>query len=191
MDGRPEHRKNKTLPLISALNLILQQHAARTGVRFGKNRYFFPTLESHPLSLGLEAKKGFFLSVRPTYKQLMVNINVCMTAFYTPGNLAMAMLAFIQHSRGGMPNEFAYNMKITASYRGYPMKRAVKRIGPLSARKTKFDCQEFGGEITVEQYFKKSRFSIIGVTLFTDVHLILRVQHYSRTPRRCSRRSCR
>ncbi len=156
MDGDPEHRNNEYLPMVSALNLVIQQHAARTGVRFGKGRYFFPSLETHPLTLGLEAKKGFFISVRPAYKQLMVNINVCMTAFYVPGNLAEAMVAFQARSRGGMPNDFAYNMKVTADYRGYPMKRTIKRIDQLSARKRIFPCEEFGGQISVEDYFKKS-----------------------------------
>ena len=42
MDGDPASRNFDTLPIISALNLVLQQHAGRTGVRVGKNRYFFP-----------------------------------------------------------------------------------------------------------------------------------------------------
>jgi eukaryotic translation initiation factor 2C len=64
-----------TLPLVSALNLVLQQNASRNGVRVGKNRYFFPS-SAQKISLGIrvEAWQGFFASVRPTYKQLMVNV---------------------------------------------------------------------------------------------------------------------
>ncbi|KAF8229226.1 hypothetical protein L208DRAFT_1402452 [Tricholoma matsutake] len=83
------------LPLISALNLVLQQNASRTGVRVGKTRYFFPS-SARKISLGprVEAWQGFFASVRPTYKQLMANVNVCMTAFVEPCNLPDALRGF-------------------------------------------------------------------------------------------------
>lgn len=75
MDGHPGSRDYDPLPLISALNLVLQQHASRVGVRVGKSRYFFPT-SSRKFSLGpgVEAMQGFYTSVRPSYKQLMVNV---------------------------------------------------------------------------------------------------------------------
>jgi hypothetical protein len=77
LNGEVGSRDYNTLPIISALNLVLQQHPTRTGVRVGKNRYFFPTSsESFPLSQGLVAFQGFYTSVRPTYKQLMVNVFV-------------------------------------------------------------------------------------------------------------------
>lgn len=68
-------RDYDTLPLISGLNLVLQQHASRTGVRVGKNRYFFPSSDQKiSLGPGVEAWQGFYASVRPTFKQLMVNV---------------------------------------------------------------------------------------------------------------------
>ncbi|KAH9942807.1 Piwi-domain-containing protein [Amylocystis lapponica] len=146
LNGEPDHRSDDTLPLVSALNLVLQRHASKTGVRAGRNRYFFPTLQRFPLGLGLETWKGFFMSVRPTYKQLMVNINVCMTAFYVPGNLADAMMAFNRESSGGMPRSFAEKLKIQTQHLGYIRKR--------TARRTTFQCEELGGMVSVEEYFK-------------------------------------
>ena len=75
LNGVPGARDYDTQPLVSALNLVLQQHASRTGVRVGKNRYFFPSSDQK-IKLGprVEAWQGFFASVRPTYKQLMVNV---------------------------------------------------------------------------------------------------------------------
>ena len=65
------------LPLVSALNLVLQQKASRTGIRVGKNRYFFPSsAQKVRLEPGVEAIQGFYASVRPAYKQLMVNVSV-------------------------------------------------------------------------------------------------------------------
>jgi len=42
----------------------------------GRNRFFFPTAaDPFDLGGGLEAWKGFYSSVRPAHKQLMVNVN--------------------------------------------------------------------------------------------------------------------
>ncbi|CAL1702590.1 unnamed protein product [Somion occarium] len=156
MSGQPQYRDADVLPIVSALNLVLQQHASRVGVRVGKNRYFIPTSNAiFPLTLGLEARQGFFLSVRPMYKQLMVNINVCTTAFYLPGNLAMAMMAFQRESSGGMPRDFADKLKVVTTYLGYPRKRTIKSIARTPASRTTFHCEEFGGNISVEEYYKR------------------------------------
>ncbi|KAI0942708.1 hypothetical protein AcW1_003267 [Taiwanofungus camphoratus] len=154
MEGQPEYQDHDPLPLIPALSLVLQQHANKIGTRAGRNRYFFPSSERRPLALGLEAWKGFFMSVRPAYKQLMVNINVCMTAFYVPGNLADAMRAF-ERQAGGMPTEFSQKLKISTSHLGYTRKRTILRIMSTNAQETTFSCAELGGTVTVEQYFSR------------------------------------
>lgn len=75
MEGQVQYRDYDPLPLISALNLVLQQYTSRNGVRVGKNKYFFPTSsEGFSLSPGIRAFQGFYTSVRPTFKQLMVNV---------------------------------------------------------------------------------------------------------------------
>jgi eukaryotic translation initiation factor 2C len=157
LEGQSESRDYDPLPLISALNLVLQRHATKTGVRVGQNRYFFPSSEEKfNLSLGLEARRGFFASVRPTYNQLMVNVNVCMTAFYVPGNLADAIKAFQRQSIGGMPSKFAQKIKVTTKHLGYKRKKPIFAITSNTAHQTFFDCQELGGRVSVEQYFKRS-----------------------------------
>ncbi|KAF8970422.1 argonaute-like protein [Flammula alnicola] len=142
MDGNPGSRDYVTLPLISALNLVLQQYANRAGVRVGKSRYFFPTSSKYSLGPGLEAIQGFYASIRPAYKQLMVNVNVCMTAFIVPGNLADRLMEFNRNSRDAMPTLPRTRKKLIA-------------IGTTSARNTYFNCEEFGGKISVERYFFK------------------------------------
>jgi len=75
MEGQRSYRDYDPLPLISALNLVLQQHASRVGVRSGGNRHFFPTsLRKENLGPGLDAVQGFYTSVRPAFKQLLVNV---------------------------------------------------------------------------------------------------------------------
>ncbi|PCH39090.1 hypothetical protein WOLCODRAFT_158615 [Wolfiporia cocos MD-104 SS10] len=118
-------------------------HAANTGTRVGKNRYFFGG-SSTPmqLSMGVEAWRGFFISVRPTYKRLMVNANVCMTAFYTAGNLANAIIAFYNQPGGGMPSRFYDKFKVSTTHLGYIRKKAIFRVESKTARQSRFQCDE-------------------------------------------------
>ncbi|KAJ7117885.1 argonaute-like protein [Mycena crocata] len=159
LNGDVAARDYNILPMISALNLVLQQHPTRTGIRLSKSKYFFPTsTQSFPLSTGIIAFQGFYTSVRPTYKQLMVNVNNCMTAFIHPGNLAEALDAFSRNSKGAMPTlpkAFAKSTKVTTQHLGYKMRKPIKAIASTSARNTYFNCEEFGGRISVEKYFDK------------------------------------
>ena len=103
---------------------------------------------------GLEAWKGFYSSVRPAYKQLMVNVNVCTTAFYTPGNLADSMVAFRNASFGAKMNTFVKGIRVKATHLGY--RRTIKTISKHTAKTYKFNCDDFKAEVTVEEYFKRS-----------------------------------
>ncbi|KAG1880920.1 Piwi domain-containing protein [Suillus subluteus] len=155
LSGNIESRDYDVQPLIAAVNLVLQTHAARTGVRVGKNRYFFPSQERFELALGVEAWKGFFTSARPVYKELMVNVGVCMTAFYKPGNLADAIIDFNRSSNGAMLQRFTQKLKVTTSHLGYKKKKPIKKIMSTTARQTTFQCEEYNGKISVEEYFKR------------------------------------
>ena len=165
MSGQPEHREKDVKPIISALNLIMQQYALRRGVRVSRTqqKYFFPSPgEAYRLSLGLEAHRGFFMSVRPMYKQLMVNINVCMSAFYSPGNLAQVMIDFSRQP-GGLSRgwEFADRLKVFTKHLGYTRKYTIfKVMVGRTARSEKFDCAELGGRVSVEDFFKRSMYLI-------------------------------
>ena len=152
------HPDIDTLPLVSALNLTLMKHAQRTGVRVSKNKYFFPSSsEHHTLSLGVEAFRGFFMSVRPMYKQLTVNVNICMTAFYVPGRLDQRMDEFSQQTRGNIPHSFFERLKVSTKHLGFTRKYTIHRVMTgKTARTERFNCEEFKGMISVEDFFKRS-----------------------------------
>ena len=147
----------EVLPIISALNLVLavfRNSPAGQGVMVGYNR-FFKSGGVRPVSLGggLEAWKGFYSSVRPAWKQLMVNVNACTTAFYQPQNLAVAMMRFQESSFGAQASTFVRGVRVKTTHLGY--KKTVKKLARASARQHKFDSGEFG-TVTVQEYFKKS-----------------------------------
>ncbi|KAH7923516.1 Piwi-domain-containing protein [Leucogyrophana mollusca] len=154
LEGQPQYRNYDILPVISALNVILAAHPLRSGVQVGRNRYFFRSA-APPMSLGggLEAWKGFYSSVRPAHRQLMVNVNVCTTAFYSPGNLANAMMTFRDSSFGARMSVFAKGVRVKTSHLGY--KKTVKTVAHMNARQYRFQCDELGGQVTVEQYFSR------------------------------------
>lgn len=81
-----------------------------------------------------------------------------MTAFVKPGNLADKLMEFRQSSSGGMPTlpkSLVKSIHIRTLHLGY--KKKLFAIGSSHARGQKFDCTEFGGMISVEDYFLKSK----------------------------------
>ncbi|KAJ6613603.1 ribonuclease H-like domain-containing protein [Mycena sp. CBHHK59/15] len=156
LGGDPQYRNYDILPVLAALNIILAAHPNRPGggVMVGRNRFFFPSAE-RPVSLGggLEAWRGFYSSVRPAHHQLMVNVNVCTTAFYTPGNLARAMEDFRNSSFGARPNAFVKGVRVKTSHLGY--KKTVKSVFNKTPAQHQFDCAELGGRISVADYFRR------------------------------------
>lgn len=109
--------------------------------------------------MNLEALRGFFASVRPVWKTLMVNVNVCMTAFVEQKTMAQAIIDFQQGSRGAFPNISAMfgktNIKVLTKHLGY--RKSVWAISQHTANEYKFPCEELGGTVTVAEYFRKSK----------------------------------
>ncbi|EPQ51876.1 argonaute-like protein [Gloeophyllum trabeum ATCC 11539] len=158
INGERQFRNYDPMPVISALNLILAAYPNRSvggGVMVGRNRYFHPSATEPPLPLGggLEAWKGFYSSVRPAFKQLMVNVNVCHTAFYTAGNLADKMIEYQNASWGARVTAFVKGVRIKTTHLGYT--KSVRGVARFTARQYTFDCPELGGNVTCEVYYQR------------------------------------
>ena len=162
-----QHRYYDTSPIVSALNLILTFLPQRMGVVVGRNRYFSPQIaEPFRLGGGVEAWKGIYASVRPTYKQLMVNANLCITSFYTPGNLAHVMNAFLDATFGARMDAFFRRIRVEVTHLGY--RKIVKKLVSLTARTCSFDTPEYG-HVTLEDF---CRLSELGCTSIFSCSLI-------------------
>lgn len=166
-------------PAISALNLILQKQAATTGVRVGQNKYVLPDSDRFSLKVGLlDAYRGFFVSIRPTFDRLMVNVNVCMAALYVPGNLADAFLRIQRETNGGMISEFANRVKVVTEHYGYKKKHTAVGVSDKTARQTTFYWDEKQREITLEEYFRLSQsyfqLAVTASYIFSEYRMVLK-----------------
>ncbi|KAG8690952.1 hypothetical protein FRC08_010309 [Ceratobasidium sp. 394] len=143
-------------PMLSAFNILLAKYPSQHGVMVGRNKWFFPTPgQAADLGTGLEAYRGFYSSVRPSFQQLMVNVNVATTAFYRPGNLAELFLQFGLQRANQIP-AFVYNLRIEMAHTGTRRRKAIKGVQlNTSASAYKFRCDEFDQEMSVEAYFKR------------------------------------
>ncbi|EKM56707.1 uncharacterized protein PHACADRAFT_141577 [Phanerochaete carnosa HHB-10118-sp] len=171
LNGQPQYRGYDILPIIAALNLILAAHPNRSsagGVMVGRNKFFHPSPQEPPVPIGggLEAWRGFYSSVRPAHKTLMVNVNVCTTAFYTPGNLADGMYAFAQSGAGTRVGAFVRGVRVKTTHLGRT--KTIKGVHQSNARTFSFQAEGMG-TVTVEQYFKRK----YGITLnYPELQLI-------------------
>ena len=107
----------------------------------GQNKFFHPSPASPPVSLGggLEAWRGFYSSVRPSWRQLTVNVNVCTAAFYTPGNLAERMIEFMNIASSSRIASFVRGVRVKTAHLGY--KKTVKTVAKVTARQHKFTAE--------------------------------------------------
>ncbi|KAF7874945.1 hypothetical protein EAF04_002119 [Stromatinia cepivora] len=88
----PEKQKEET---IQAMNTLLGFYAKtdKRTVSIAGNRHFSTARKGNehnftPLSMGLEAIRGFYQSVRPATGRLLLNVNVTHSVFLEPGPLA-------------------------------------------------------------------------------------------------------
>jgi eukaryotic translation initiation factor 2C len=151
------------MPVISALSVILaasRNRSAGDGVVLSRNKFFcnnsiHPSSAEAPVSIGggLQAWRGFYSSIRPAHKSLMVNVNLCTTAFYAVGNLAERMMEFMNASFGARPSAFARGVRVKTIHLGY--KRTVKTVADINATQCSFNAEGMG-HVTVQAYFQQS-----------------------------------
>ena len=162
LTGQPHQRRYDFAPVVNAMNIIIAAHPNRVtggGIMVGRNKFFHPsdTMQAVPLGGGIEAWRGFYSSVRPSWKQLVINVNVCTAAFYTPGNLAERLMEFINTCPSMRPAAFVRGVRVRTTHLGY--KKTIKTLAKVSSRQHRFAADGLG-EVTVEEYFKRSELPV-------------------------------
>ena len=120
----------------------------------GRNKFFHPSTTERPFDIGrgLEAWRGFDSSVRPVHKQLMVNVNVCTTACYKPGNLRERMDEYLGRSFKANPEAFVVGVKVKMIHLGYT--KTIQGVSNETALTHKFDHPKYGN-VSVKDYFQR------------------------------------
>lgn len=113
--------------MLQALNILLGYHAksTRTTTMVGGNRAFPNTPDTEKLSLteGLEAVRGYFLSVRLASSHTLVNVNVSHGAFYQAIELRELINQWMDNQNPKFANEiwvrleaFLKDLKVRTNY---------------------------------------------------------------------------
>ncbi|TFK71986.1 hypothetical protein BDN72DRAFT_836913 [Pluteus cervinus] len=158
--GAVSPRDYDITPAISALNLFLQRYARSAGVPVGSGtfiRYFFPRdegLEKCDLGDGIEGLRGFFLSIRPSFTRLLIDVDVCVSAFVKPGNLAEVLLRSKKKLEdvATLPKGFLdSNIHVKLTHLGYS--KPLFGIGPKPPNKMTYILD--GVRRSAKNYFKQ------------------------------------
>lgn len=147
---------------VQALNIVMARKPSMTPdvVAVGQNKWYPLQAVLSDLGGGLIALKGYYASVRTATLRMMVNLNVCTGAFYKPGSLLDRMREFRDMDRNeDALVKFLQKLRVETNYL---KKKRVKTIcglapGCANAQLYKFQCEELGGRVTVEDFFKRSK----------------------------------
>jgi hypothetical protein len=150
-----------------ALIVLIHQKPSMTLRKVG--RMFYTNQGSRPIGGGVEIWQGYFQSIRPTPRRMMVNIDLHATTFYESGSLLQLVVKLLGKSsvediRMGI-NEIDHtklerylkNLKIYPTHRGENAPRRRLRITKLtntSASNIKFEVD--GQQIDIATYFNNT-----------------------------------
>ncbi|THH18233.1 hypothetical protein EW146_g2726 [Bondarzewia mesenterica] len=170
LDGL-QSNDERVLTAITALNVVVRMQPSLT-YPFNVRSFFTPT-ETQDIGSGIVLWRGYFQSVRPSPRQMLINIDISTGAMYKPGPLLALCLAFLNQNnpnalapKNKFPERerirlqrFVSTMRVVANYpqkgatrpSGYP--RTLKRLTKDGARDLSFEV-EGGRMMTVAEYFQ-------------------------------------
>ena len=124
------HRSFDKNAAITALNTILTWTPARNPRVFSgaKNTKFYPLQQAEEVDLGpgLMALKGYYASARTSIGRLLVNVNVCTSAFIRDGRVDLIMLLF---NAPGPAEALLMKRRITTDYMGSKSFKVIRGFG--------------------------------------------------------------
>ncbi|PKC13872.1 Piwi-domain-containing protein [Rhizophagus irregularis] len=164
LNGRGSISSN-ILTGIMALNILIRHVPSTTLNSVG--RIFYTNQDSRPLSGGVEALQGYFQSIRPTPKKLMINVDLHATAFYESDSLVQLVVKILNkrsaddlrriHDRDRTKLEKCLkNLKIYATHDENALNRRFRifKVTNTSASNTIFD--DNGNQTDVASYFQRT-----------------------------------
>jgi eukaryotic translation initiation factor 2C len=145
------------------LNILIHNKPSKEHIKVG--RVFYTNQGSQSLSGGVKVWQGYFQSIRPTPRKLMINVDLHATAFYESDSLVQLVAKILNresvddlrriHDRDRTKLEKCLkNLKIFDTHRGEVASRRRFRISKLTntpASSTKFEVN--GQQIDIATYF--------------------------------------
>jgi len=129
------------------------------------SRSFFIPEGKALLGAGLEVRRGYFQSIRPSIGRLLLNLDISSAAMYRPGPLIDVCMDFLGSrsadalSRGlndagrRRLEHFLKSVKITTAHTGRERTDTIQRV-VKSASSITFEHEQYG-KLTVAAYFKR------------------------------------
>ncbi|KAG7452836.1 Piwi-domain-containing protein [Guyanagaster necrorhizus] len=144
------------------LQLLIRQE---TDQKYTHNAHsFFSPASSKTINGGLELWRGFYQSVRPTLRGMVINVDTSMTAMYASGQLIGVALKFLGQSDVRSlalhPGDTKYHalerffkgvrITVTSPATGRPYTKTIRGLQEEAGR---FEFRKDGRSTTVEAYF--------------------------------------
>ncbi|KAL1722557.1 Piwi domain-containing protein [Schizophyllum commune] len=159
--GAPSH---EALQAINLLQLIIRQHSNNIMKPAVNAKAYFTEKEKKPLGAGVELRRGFFQSVRPTIGRLLINIDTTVAPFIAGGSLLGFMMGVLEtgnlRSLELQRNEQNFvkleralkKLQITVTYNRATTK-IIRGLEPNAGRYRFYNDQQ-GREMTIQEHYK-------------------------------------
>lgn len=153
-----------------ALNVVIRMEPT---MKYPFNvRSFFTDQETKDIGGGIQLWRGYFQSVRPGIRQMLINIDISTATMYRGGPLLRLCLEFLRkdhpnnlvkgalHDRDFLRlQRFISGIRVITAQpgeggRAVQTPRVIKRLTRIGARDEMFNLRE-GGSMSVAEYFKK------------------------------------
>lgn len=157
--------------LTQALNVVIRMEPT---MNYPFNvRSFFTDRETKDIGGGIQLWRGYFQSVRPGIRQMLINIDISTATMYKHGSLLRLCLEFLRkdhpnnlvkgalHDRDFLRlQRFISGIRVITSHAGEGGRtnstpRVIKRLTRVGAREEMFNLRD-GGSMSVADYFKKN-----------------------------------
>lgn len=151
--------------VITSLEVILRHPMTKNNIVVGRSIYPGTGAGAVPISGAVDVWKGFFLSLRPSFGRLLLNVDTSATAFIAGGDVIPLVRDFLGLQQNeplnidgrarGAVESFLRSARVEVTHRG-ESKRKYKVLGlsPVSARELTFS-REDGSKQSVADYFQE------------------------------------
>ncbi|KAJ3190960.1 hypothetical protein HK101_008206 [Irineochytrium annulatum] len=153
------------LDAIMALDILLRHRPSLAYTTVG--RCFYTPDSAAAIANGAQLWQGFHQSIRPTFGQMLINLDVSATAFHQPGPVVEMVAKILGRNGAGdlrapisdkdriKLEKTLKGLKVVVTHRGHIRRKyRISRVTSTAASKTMFPVGDTGTEESVSNYFQ-------------------------------------